>query len=260
MISLLSANGVVILYVFTLAIMWTWESIAPFFQNPRDKVRHDLRNLFLGAVNAIVLGVVFAGITDGFTGYVSENRIGVIFLLAPAWWLHCVLAFLALDCWLYNWHRLNHCVPFFWRFHRMHHSDNAMDATSAARFHFGEIAISMVLRVPIIALFGVPMFIIVLYDIVLLVTTMFHHANIALPDKFDRVIRFVTPSPFMHKIHHSRFQPETDSNFSSVLSMWDRIFGTYREKDNYGSIEFGLKEFDAKDKQNLAGLFATPFR
>lgn len=259
MLEFIAENRVVIIYVATLTIMWTWEFVAPFFKNSRDKIRHDLRNLFIGTLNGVVLGAIFAGITNTFTTYISEHRIGLIFLFSPPWWLHCVLAFLALDCWIYNWHRLNHLVPFFWRFHRMHHSDNEMDATSASRFHIGEIAFSMILRLPIIALFGIPMSVIVIYDITLLVTTLFHHANIALPDNLDRLVRYVTPSPFMHKIHHSRYQPETDSNFSSVLSVWDRIFGSYREKENYREIQLGLDGFDGTEKQTLKGLLTTPF-
>jgi sterol desaturase/sphingolipid hydroxylase (fatty acid hydroxylase superfamily) len=142
----------------------------------------------------------------------------------------------------------------------MHHSDNAMDATSASRFHIGEIALSMILRLPIIALFGIPMFVIIIYDITLLVTTLFHHANIFLPDHLDRIVRYITPSPFMHKIHHSRYQPETDSNFSSVLSIWDRMFGSYREKQNHRDIQLGLDGFDGEEKQSVRGLFETPFR
>ncbi len=97
----------------------------------------------------------------------------------------------------------------------MHHSDNAMDATSASRFHIGEITFSMILRLTII------------YDITLLVCTLFHHANIALPYSLDNALRFITVTPFMHKVHHSRVKPETDSNFSSVLSVWDSDLGLF---------------------------------
>ena len=250
---------IIIIYIVTLTAMWTWESFAPFFTNPTDKIRHALRNLFIGTMNGVVLGVIFAGITNGFAAYVSDYGIGLIVLFSPPWWLHCVLAFLSLDCWTYYWHRMNHLVPFFWRFHRMHHSDSAMDATSASRFHIGEIALSMTLRLSIIALFGIPMFVIIVYDITLLVTTLFHHANIALPAHVDRVLRYLTPSPFMHKIHHSRYQPETNSNYSSVLTIWDRIFGTYRDKTDHRDIQFGLDGFDGEERQSVKGLFVTPF-
>lgn len=259
MLDFITNNRVVLVYVLTLAIMWTWESVVPFFQTSSNRIRHDVRNLVVGTFNGIVLGAVFASITNTFTGSISNNRIGLIFLLSPPWWMHCVLAFLFLDCWIYLWHRINHLVPFFWRFHRMHHSDNAMDATSASRFHPGEIAFSMILRLPIIALFGIPMFVIVIYDITLLVCTIFHHANIALPASLDKALRLITVTPFMHKVHHSRIQPETDSNFSSVLSVWDRMFGSYREKDNYRDIRLGLEGFDGEENQSLKGLLTTPF-
>jgi sterol desaturase/sphingolipid hydroxylase (fatty acid hydroxylase superfamily) len=259
MLEFASANIIVLVYVLTLAIMWTWESLAPFFQNPRDKIRHDLRNLIIGAVNAVLLGTVFASFTASAASYVSEYQIGFLFWLSSATWLHAVLAFLVVDCWTYTWHRINHLVSFLWRFHRVHHSDSAMDATTAARFHIGEITFSMMLRLLLVICFGIPLFVLVAYDITLLVTTMFHHANIALPAKIDRLICLVTPSPFMHKVHHSRYQPETDSNFSSVLSVWDRLFGTYREKENHRKIRLGLDGFDDEKNQTVKGLIATPF-
>lgn len=252
-------NRTVALYALTLATMWTWESIAPFFRNPENRLRHDLRNLALGGLNGLVLGIVFAGITTGVAAYVSENAIGLLNLISLPEWLRYAAAFVLLDCWIYTWHRLNHTVPLFWRFHRVHHSDNYMDATSAARFHIGEVSMSMILRLPVIALVGLPMSVIIVYDVTLLVCTLFHHANIALPPGIDRFVRYITVSPFMHKVHHSRIQPETDSNFSSVLSVWDRMFGSYQERENYADIRLGLEGFDGEERQTLPGLLKTPF-
>lgn len=253
-------NRTVVLYALTLAIMWTWESVAPFFRNPANRLRHDLRNLAMGGMNGLVLGIVFAGVTTGLAGYVAVNKIGLLHLALLPVWIHYGLAFLLLDCWIYTWHRLNHTVPFFWRFHRVHHSDNYMDATSAARFHIGEVSMSMILRLPVIALVGLPMPVIIVYDITLLICTLFHHANIALPPHIDRLVRYITVSPFMHKVHHSRIQPETDSNFSSVFSVWDRIFRSYRERENYAAIQLGLDSFDGEEKQTIPGLLKTPFQ
>jgi len=89
----LTANRIVIVYILTLDIMWTWESVAPYFQTSRNRIRHDLRNLVVGTFNGVVLGAIFASMTHNFTGYISDHRIGLIFLLSPPWWRHCMLAF-----------------------------------------------------------------------------------------------------------------------------------------------------------------------
>jgi sterol desaturase/sphingolipid hydroxylase (fatty acid hydroxylase superfamily) len=258
-LELIGRNPQAVLYVLILVLMWTWESIAPFFRRSPQRVRHAVRNLIVALFNGIVLGAIFAGITGQVVEYAASQRIGLlhVFILPPA--LHAVAAFMMFDCWIYLWHRINHTVPFFWRFHRMHHSDNEMDTTSAARFHLGEILFSMILRLPVIAIIGVPMWVLLVYDTVLLTSTQFHHANVALSDRLDKALRLIVVSPFMHKVHHSRVKPETDSNFSSVLSVWDRIFGSYREKENYREIQLGLVGFDGTERQTLKGLFTTPF-
>jgi sterol desaturase/sphingolipid hydroxylase (fatty acid hydroxylase superfamily) len=258
-LDMIRRNPQAVLYVFVLVLMWTWESITPFFQSSARRVRHAVRNLIIALFNGIVLGAIFAGITAHVAEYVATQRIGLLHLVSLPPTAHAVLAFALFDCWIYLWHRINHTVPLFWRFHRMHHSDSEMDTTSAARFHVGEILFSMILRLPIIALIGLPMPVLLIYDTVLLTSTQFHHANIALPDRLDKILRFIIVSPFMHKVHHSRLQPETDSNFSSVLSVWDRIFGSYRERDTYRDIRLGLDGFDGTEQQTLKGLLTTPF-
>jgi sterol desaturase/sphingolipid hydroxylase (fatty acid hydroxylase superfamily) len=258
-LDLIRQNPQAVLYVLILVLMWTWESLAPFFRRSPQRVRHAVRNLIIALFNGIVLGAIFAGITAQVAEHVATQRIGLLHLFSLPPTAHAVAAFALFDCWIYLWHRINHTVPFFWRFHRMHHSDNEMDTTSAARFHVGEILFSMILRLPVIAIIGVPMWVLLVYDTVLLTSTQFHHANIALPDRLDKILRFFVVSPFMHKVHHSRVKPETDSNFSSVLSIWDRIFGSYREKKNYREVQLGLVGFDGTERQTMKGLLTTPF-
>ncbi len=205
-------NPQAILYVLILVLMWTWESIAPFFRSSAQRARHGVRNLVIALFNGIVLGTIFAGITGQVAEFSATQRIGLLHVFSLPSAVHAVAAFMMFDCWIYLWHRINHTVPFFWRFHRMHHSDNEMDTTSAARFHVGEIAFSMILRLPIIMLIGIPLWVLLVYDTALLASTQFHHANIALTAKLDRLLRFVVVSPFVHKVHHSRMQPETDNH------------------------------------------------
>ena len=238
-------------------LFWIWEARAPFF--PRaGRVRHAARNLTVAGINAVALAVLFAGATVAVADYSAERGAGLLRLIRLPEALHAAAAFVLLDAWTYWWHRANHRVRFLWRFHRMHHSDPEMDVTTATRFHLGEIAMSSLLRLGLIPIAGIPLTTLLVYDLLLLVLTQFHHANLALTPGVDQAVRWFVVSPNMHKVHHSRWQPETDSNYTSVLSVWDRIFGTYREKEDCRAIRLGLEGYDADDRQSVTGLLATP--
>jgi len=230
----------------------------PFFPG-RKRVRHGARNLVIAGINAVLLAFVFAGLVVWTTGIVREKELGLLVVLGLRDYLLLVIvSILVLDCWVYWWHRINHRLPFLWRFHRVHHSDPFMDVTTAARFHFGEIIFSSLIRLVLILLVGIPLDAIILYDMIQLPVIAFHHANIALPPKADRFVRLFVVTPFMHKVHHSRQQLETDSNYSSILSIWDRVFGSYRERGEYSTIQFGLSGYDSDVTQSVPGILQTP--
>ena len=237
---------------------WGWESFRPFFEQ-RGRIRHAARNLAVAALNAVVLTLVFAGLNISLAAATEVRGWGLlnaVNLPAPA---RAVAAFVLLDCWTYWWHRLNHRLPLLWRFHRMHHSDDNMDVSTATRFHLGEIVISAAIRLALIPVIGIPLGAILAYDLILLVATQFHHSNIGLRGVIDRWLRYLIVSPNMHKVHHSQEQVETDSNYASIFSVWDRLFGTYRGKADYHEIRFGLPAWTGSRFQSLLGMLATPF-
>jgi sterol desaturase/sphingolipid hydroxylase (fatty acid hydroxylase superfamily) len=246
------------LAVFVLLLFWTWESLAPFFSR-RARVKHAARNIVISLINGLVIAVVFAGVTILVADYTKQNRIGLLYWLGITGTALNVFAFLLLDAWMYWWHRLNHLVPLFWRLHRMHHSDPEMDVTTATRFHIGEITLSSLIKLLLIVLFSIPIEVLIVFDVLQLPVISFHHANIQLPRLLDDVMAWFIVTPFMHKVHHSRFKPETDSNFSSLLSIWDRLFGSFVRKERCDEIRFGLDGFDSDERQTVKGMIATPF-
>ena len=141
----------------------------------------------------------------------------------------------------------------------MHHSDREMDVTSAARFHIGELIFSSVLRLGILPLLGMELWQLILYEVMLLPVIQFHHSNVYLPERWDRLLRTIIVSPNMHRVHHSRIRLETDSNYSSVFSFWDRLARTFRRRENVEEIKFGLVEFDDAKRQTILGMLRTPF-
>lgn len=244
-----------------LVILWTWEGWRPFlsqFPARRSRLVHDGRNLLIGLSNTVLLAVLFGAAIVGVTDWAARYEFGVLRwggLSGAAGWVGAILL---LDGWLYLWHRANHRLAFLWRFHRMHHSDPRMDATTATRFHLGEHVLSAVLRLGLLPLFGVSLLHVAIYDALVVANTLIHHANISI-GRADRWLRLLFVTPDMHKVHHSRWQPETDSNYSTVLSVWDRLGRTLRGREDCRGIEFGLDDFDAAEWQTLRGMLRTPF-
>jgi sterol desaturase/sphingolipid hydroxylase (fatty acid hydroxylase superfamily) len=241
-----------------LALFWSWETGRPFFGQREGRLRHAAHNLAIALFNTVILGLVFGWVTMLVTGWTEENQFGLLNHLGLNGPFRFVLALVLLDGWMYVWHRANHTIPLLWRFHRMHHSDRHMDVTTATRFHLGEHAGSSVLRLGLIPLLGFEVWNLVVYDTLVIAITQFHHADISL-GRWDRWLRWLIVTPDMHKVHHSDWQQETDSNYSTVLSVWDRLARSFRMRDDPRSIVFGLKEFTAPGWQTFVGMLKTPF-
>jgi sterol desaturase/sphingolipid hydroxylase (fatty acid hydroxylase superfamily) len=160
---------------------------------------------------------------------------------------------------MYWWHRMNHRVPFLWRFHRVHHADARMDVSTALRFHPGEIVLSAALRLVVTAAIGAELWQMALYEAIATPIVAFHHSNINLPRRVDDALRWLLVTPWMHWVHHSRLRAETNSNYASVLSVWDRIFGSYRLRPDPDAIEFGLVEFPETERnERVVGMLRMP--
>jgi sterol desaturase/sphingolipid hydroxylase (fatty acid hydroxylase superfamily) len=172
-----------------------------------------------------------------------------------------LLAILVFDFAIWLQHLITHKVPFFWRFHRVHHADRDMDVTTALRFHPVEIVASAALKVGLVYLLGPAVLAVILFEITLNATAMFNHANLRLPAWLDRAVRLVLVTPDMHRVHHSVLRDEHDSNYGFALSLWDRIFRTYvaEPKAGHDAMTVGLEWQDDKPA-NLGWALWLPFR
>lgn len=260
--------------VLLLALFWCWETWRPFFGKQEHRYRresvastsvssvtryrHAGRNLALAIFNTLVLGITFGTLTALVTHWTQEKRFGLLNLWGFPQSLQFALALVLLDAWTYCWHRANHAIPLLWRFHRMHHSDPQMDVTTATRFHLGEHVGGAVLRLGLIPLIGLTLWQILVYETVVVAITQLHHADVSL-GKWDRWLRWVIVTPDVHKVHHSRCREETDSNYATVLSVWDRIARTFRMRADTKTIQFGLENVDDGRWQTLWGMLKTPF-
>ena len=244
-----------------VVLLW-WETVAPFFRfflgQWRERGLHASRNFVIGTLNSLVVSTFIATVWLWVSGWTAEHQFGLFHLVQLPGWANLLGAVLVLDVWMYKWHWMNHRFSWLWRFHRLHHSDARMDVTTASRFHLGEILFSSLLRVPLLALSGIQLWQVVLYEAVLFAVVQFQHANVALPRPLDEALRVFIVTPAMHKIHHSRVPRETDSNYASLFSFWDRIFGTFVWREDQAAIQLGLDEFDQLKHQTLAGMLKTP--
>jgi sterol desaturase/sphingolipid hydroxylase (fatty acid hydroxylase superfamily) len=244
--------------VACLTALWSWECLRPFFARRQGRLRHAGRNVSIAMINTVAVALCCGIATVMVAHWAERNGLGLLRLVELPQMVRLFLAVVLLDAWLYFWHRANHALPLLWRFHRMHHSDREMDVTTAARFHVGEQIISAALRLGLIPLFGFEILHLLVYETLILGVTMLHHANISL-GRWDRPLQWIIVTPFMHKVHHSRWRPETNSNYSTLFSFWDRLFASYRMRADLSTIELGLDELDDLRWQTFGGMLKTPF-
>ena len=189
----------------------------------------------------------------------ERRRLGLLRRLPMPGALRGVVGFLMIDYTLYVWHRMNHRVPFLWRFHAVHHLDLDLDSTTGLRFHFGELALAAGFRALQILLLGIDADTLRLWQQLLIVSVVFHHSNLELPADAERRLVMAIATPRMHGIHHSTRPEELDSNFSSLLSWWDRLHGTIRLNVPQAAITTGLREFQSPEDVTLERSLALPF-
>src|SRR5207249_6219037 len=164
-----------------------------------------------------------------------------------------------MDYTLYGWHVLTHRVPFLWRFHVVHHVDLDLDASTALRFHFAEIVISIGWRIAQVVLIGVPPLALSAWQTATLVSIMFHHSNARLPIALERRLNRLIVTPRMHGIHHSTVREETDSNWSSGLTLWDKLHGTLRLNVPQHEVRIGVPAYGEPSRVALRQLLLMPF-
>lgn len=222
--------------------------------------RRSATNIALVVVDTAVLRLAFPLLAFDLSIRLAEREVGLLQALPelPA----IVLGVLILDVAIYWQHRLNHMIPLLWRLHRVHHADTSIDVTTGVRFHPLEIAVSMAIKLGIIALFGIAPLAVLIFEIMLSVGSLFTHTNVYLPATFERVLRWVLVTPEMHRIHHSWHPDETNSNFSFHLSLWDHVFRSYRHepRDGHTDMTIGLSDFRSDREQSFLSLLLNPFR
>jgi sterol desaturase/sphingolipid hydroxylase (fatty acid hydroxylase superfamily) len=189
----------------------------------------------------------------------ERRRLGLLRWLPVPRALRVVFGFLLLDYTLYLWHRLNHQVPLLWRFHAIHHIDLDLDSTTGLRFHFGELSVAAGFRAGQVLLLGVDRDTLRLWQQMLVASVIFHHSNLGLPIAVERRLVPFLVTPRMHGIHHSTRAADADSNYSSLLSCWDRLHRSLRLNVAQASVTIGVAGFSTPEDVTLKASLALPF-
>lgn len=217
-------------------------------------------NLGLSVINSVVVRAAFPVLAIGMAQRAEAEGWGLLNRISFGAVVEFVFALAVFDFVIYLQHAMFHFVPTLWRLHRVHHTDVDLDVSSAVRFHFLEIMISMVIKLATVAVLGPPVLAVLVFEVWLNATSMFHHSNLRLPRPVDRVLRWFIVTPDMHRIHHSILVDETNSNFGFNLPLWDRVMGTYRDQPRAGhdAMILGIEDFRGRADQRLDRLLIQP--
>ena len=251
-------------FVGLFVLFATLEALAPRRARSQPRSARWFTNLSIVVLDTLALRALAIALPLLAVGAaVDAGRMGWGLFNALDWplWLEVVLAILILDLAIWAQHLVTHKVPILWRFHRVHHADRDFDVTTALRFHPVEILASMMLKIGLVYLLGPAALAVLLFEIILNGTAMFNHSNLRLPLWLDRAVRLVLVTPDMHRVHHSIHRHEHDSNYGFALSVWDRIFRTYRPKPEAGHdlMTVGLEWQDERPSR-LGWALMLPFR
>ncbi len=226
------------------------------------RARRWVTNLGLFALDTALVRVAVPLLMVGTAQLAQARGWGLLNQLALPFWFELLLTLVALDLALFLQHWATHRVPLLWRLHQVHHADPDLDVTTAARFHPLEIGLSMLYKMAVVAALGPAALAVFVFEVLFNAATLFVHANLSLRPALDRLARFAIVTPDMHRIHHSTLQRETNSNYGTMLSGWDRLFGTYRARAQAGQdgLTIGLAEYQDERPLALGWSLLLPFR
>lgn len=240
------------------SIAWL-ERVRPLRSARASKPRRVLRNFACFAMSAVPAGLQALALVP-LMAWLEREHVGLLHVVELPGWMELVCGVLLLDATLWIWHWGNHVVPLLWRFHLVHHADLDLDASTALRFHFGEMALSVPYRLAQVVSIGVVPSTLSLWSALLLISILFHHGNVRLPLQLERALVPFVVTPRMHGIHHSTVRAERNTNYASLFTVWDRLFGTLLLAVPQAVVRIGVPPFDSEAELSLKRITTLPFR
>jgi exosortase len=245
-----------IAFYSTAALVLLLEQVRPFQRRSVTLARRWATNIGLLLIASAIISFAMPG---GIHAYAQAAPLGPLARAGMPMAIQMVLTFLFVDLWRYWEHRLLHRVPFLWRVHLVHHSDTQVDVTTTERHHPFESVLSTATMMALMLYCGLPAAGVGLYIVVATVVALWSHANLHSPERVDRLLRWVFVTPRVHAVHHSSVAAETDSNYGTVLTAWDRLFGSYIDPVRARIPHFGLEYFHQPRDTALGRVLQQPF-
>ncbi len=246
---LIEYKGWIVAGVF--ALLFVLERFKPMAAAGHDPYKRVIKNLLFWPLN---IGLSLAVILP-----ISYAATQMEFWTRPVWLpagAGLALDIVVLDLFLFWWHRSVHIVPFLWRFHEIHHLDEHLDTTSAIRFHFGEVFFATFVRAFVLIACAVPFSSVIIFEVMVLAFTLFHHSNVKLPEKFEAALAKIMITPSVHWVHHHAIRQDTDSNYGTIFSFWDRLFHTNSPTKRSKAMKIGV---EGKHDTTFLRLLIRPF-
>ncbi|MEP6464823.1 MAG: sterol desaturase family protein [Parafilimonas sp.] len=240
-------------------LLFTLESIFKLRRRLQPRFKRIIINTLLSIPAFALLRFMLIPVLIWLAAKNESWHIGLNYLYDLPVWIESIIAFILLDYSIYWWHIILHRLPLMWRFHIVHHTDIDMDVTTAFRFHFGEIIGSVIFRSAIVLLIGVSPLMILIYEIIFEAETQFHHSNTKLPLRFEKLLNKLIVTPRMHGIHHSIIKKETDSNFGTIFSFWDRLHKTMHVNISNEDVVIGVPAYHNAHELTVGHLLKLPF-
>jgi len=245
-----------LLVIAAYGLFWGWEAIAAdSIAAPHAGRRRN--NLLISIMSFLLAGLTSTALL-ALAAWTTEHEWGLLAVLSTPRWISWLLGVLMLDLTDYWRHRVSHASDWLWRLHRVHHSDVAMDVTTSFRNHPLEMLLRAAFLATAIPAFGIPPMALLLQPILMLPILVFQHANIQLPSSIDRALAWIIVTPGMHIVHHSRATGEANSNFATLFTIWDRLFGTFNAANAPAAL--GVQGFEGARALKLGAMLTTPWR
>ena len=242
-------------------VMAIWEVVGTRRELTAAKSRRWFANLTVILIDIVILRLLFPTAAVGMALAAENFGWGLFHSVDVPYWLAVLVSVALLDFAIYLQHVMVHAIPLLWRLHTVHHADVDFDVTTGIRFHPIEIVLSMLIKVSVVSVLGPPVLGVLVFEVLLNALAMFNHANVRIPRRLDRVLRWIIVTPDMHRVHHSVDETEYRTNFGFNLSWWDRVLGTYLEQPAKGhkGMSIGLEDFRDARWQTIPRILAIPF-
>ncbi len=242
------------------ALLFVLERFSPLRESTRSLIARLVVNLAISALMFIAAIALVQPAARWALRWSAEKPFGLVHLVALPGWMEFAVSFLLMDLGFYYWHLANHRLPFLWRFHNVHHIDPDLDVSTAFRFHFGEVALSSAFNLLEVSLLGMSASAFAVYQLAFQAEVLFHHSNLRLPIRFERLLSKVIVTPRMHGIHHSQVQRENNSNFGTVFTWWDRLHRTLGLNISQSEIVIGIPAYSRPEDNSVGNALLLPFR